>query len=197
MPTSSTRSSMRDDVARALAQPDLLAALDHLDQLADQDLDVGVRVVAGARGDRAQPVDVAVVVGAEQVDAQVDAALALVDVVGGVGGEVGQLAVGLDQDAVLVVVEVGGAQPRSRRRPRTRGPARAASRTRARRRRDSCSVRSEYQTSKCVRTGRGSPAAPRAGRGSRARGTRRAARRSGSVDDAGSLATISAARSLM
>ena len=58
-----------------------------------------------------QPADVAVVVGAEQVDAQVEAALPLVEVVGGVGGEVGRLAVALDEDPVLVVAEVGRAQP--------------------------------------------------------------------------------------
>ena len=51
------------------------------------------------------------VIGAEQVDAQVEAALALVDVVGGVGREVGVFAIGLDEHPVLVVVEVGRAQP--------------------------------------------------------------------------------------
>jgi hypothetical protein len=80
----------------------------------------------------------------------VEAALALVDVVGGVGGEVGELAVGLDQHPVLVVVEVGGAQPQravglehvallgSRANPRSTAPL-------------ECSERSEYQTSKWVR----------------------------------------------
>ena len=51
-------------------------SLHDLDHLADQDLDVAVRVVAGAGGHRPHPVDVAVVVGAEQVDAAVEAALA-------------------------------------------------------------------------------------------------------------------------
>ena len=41
----------------------------------------------------------------------VEAALALVDVVGGVGGEVRRLAVRPDQHPVLVVGEVGGPQP--------------------------------------------------------------------------------------
>ena len=98
-------------VAGPLGQLDLLAAAGDLDQLADEHLDVVVHVVAGAGRDRPQPVDVAVVVGAEQVDAQVEAARALVDVVGGVGGEVGVVAVGLDEDAVLVVAEVRRAQP--------------------------------------------------------------------------------------
>ena len=98
-----------------------------------------------------QPADVAVVVGAEQVDAAVEAALALVEVVGGVGGEVGQLAVGPDQHPVLVVAEVGGAQPERAvgvedvallaRAARARRPTAAGS---------SCRLRSENQTSKWV-----------------------------------------------
>ena len=84
---------------------------EQVDELADEHLDVLRRVVAGAGGDRLEPADVAVVVGAEHVDARVEAAVALVEVVRGVGGEVGEVAVGLDEDAVLVVTEVGGAQP--------------------------------------------------------------------------------------
>ena len=55
--------------------------------------------------------DVAVVVGAPDVDEQLEAAGELVAVVGDVGQQVGGLAVGLHEDAVLVVAEVGGAQP--------------------------------------------------------------------------------------
>ena len=55
--------------------------------------------------------DVAVVVGAPDVDEQVEAAGELVAVVGDVGQQVGGLAVGLDEHAVLVVAEVGAAQP--------------------------------------------------------------------------------------
>ncbi len=51
------------------------------------------------------------VVGAEHVDAQVEAAGSLVEVVGDVGGDVGRCAVALDDDAVLVVAVVGSAQP--------------------------------------------------------------------------------------
>ncbi len=51
------------------------------------------------------------VVGPQQVEQLVEAALPLVDVVGRVAGEVGQLAVGPDQHPVLVVAEVGGAHP--------------------------------------------------------------------------------------
>ena len=58
-----------------------------------------------------EPGDVAVVVGAEHVDAEIEAALPLVEVVGDVAGDVGGLTVALDDDAVLVVAEVGGAQP--------------------------------------------------------------------------------------
>ena len=65
--------------------------------------------------------DVAVVVGAPDVDQQVEAPGELVAVVGDVGEQVGELAVALDQHPVLVVAEVGGAQPHRavlRRRPR-------------------------------------------------------------------------------
>ena len=55
--------------------------------------------------------DVAVVVGAEHVDQPLVPALDLVEVVGDVGGEVGRLAVGADQDPVLVVAELGRPQP--------------------------------------------------------------------------------------
>ena len=50
------------------------------------------------------------VVSAPDVDDVVDA-LELVPVIGDVGSEVGVLAVGLDQDAVLVVAQIGGTEP--------------------------------------------------------------------------------------
>ena len=68
-------------------------------------------VVAGGAGERLEAVHVAVVVGAEQVDLVREAAVALVQVVGGIGGEVGVLAVAAADDAVLVVAEVGRAHP--------------------------------------------------------------------------------------
>ncbi len=54
---------------------------------------------------------VAVVVGAPDVDEELVAAGELVAVVGEVGQQVGRLAVGLHEDAVLVVAVVGAAQP--------------------------------------------------------------------------------------
>ena len=51
------------------------------------------------------------VVGAEHVDAQVESALPLVQVVGEVTGDVGRVAVALDDDAVLVVAVFRCAQP--------------------------------------------------------------------------------------
>jgi hypothetical protein len=101
----------RDDVPGPLGELDLLAVLHHLHELADQDLDVLVRVVAGARGHRLEPADVAVVVGAEHVDARRETAVALVEVVRAVCGEVGAFSVGADDDPVLVIAEVGGPQP--------------------------------------------------------------------------------------
>ena len=88
-----------DDVAGALGH----ARPAHVDELADHDLDVEVGVVAGAGGERPEAVDVAVVVRAEEVDLLGEAAVLLGQVVGGVRGEVGGLAVRADEDAVLVV----------------------------------------------------------------------------------------------
>ena len=65
----------------------------------------------GRAGEGLEAVHVAVVVGTEQVDLVREAAVALVEVVGGVGGEVGVDAVAATDDAVLVVAEVGGAHP--------------------------------------------------------------------------------------
>ena len=81
------------------------------DELADEHLDVLLGVIARSARERLEPVHVAVVVGAEQVDLVREAAVALVQVVGGVGGEVGVLAVRAADDAVLVVAEVGRAHP--------------------------------------------------------------------------------------
>ena len=102
-----------DDRAGALGHAHGLAVLDEVDELADEDLQVLARLVAegGAHGHHAA--DVAVVVGAQQVDGRVRAALALVQVVGDVAREVRGLAVGLDEDAVLVVAVGGRAQPHS------------------------------------------------------------------------------------
>ena len=65
----------------------------------------------GGGRDGLEPVDVAVVVGAEEVDLLGVAAVLLGQVVGGVGGEVRGLTVCADHHAVLVIAEVGGAQP--------------------------------------------------------------------------------------
>ena len=80
------------------------------DQLPEDELEL-VRLVAEGLDAGLQPGDVAVVVGAPDVDQQLIAAGELVAVVGDVRQQVGGLAVGLDEHAVLVVTEVGGAQP--------------------------------------------------------------------------------------
>ena len=72
---------------------------------------MSIHVVSRARGHRAQPVDVSVVIGTKKVDVHVETAGALVDVVGGIRGEIGVFAVGLDEHAILVVTEIGRAQP--------------------------------------------------------------------------------------
>ena len=51
------------------------------------------------------------VIGTEEVDVHVETAGALVDVIGGIRGEICVLAVGLDEHTILIVAEVGRAQP--------------------------------------------------------------------------------------
>src|SRR6185436_16108619 len=97
-----------DQRAGALGELDGLPAPDKADQLSNQDLNIELRVITGAGGERLEAVDVPVMVGAEHVDALVEAALALVDVVRGVGSQVRLLAVAPDEDAILIVGEVGG-----------------------------------------------------------------------------------------
>ena len=94
--------------ALALGHTDGLAVAQQIDELAQQNLKLAG--IAKSVADTADALDVAVVVGAPDVDDVVDA-LELIPVIGNVGGEVGVLAIGLDQDAVLVVAQVGGAEP--------------------------------------------------------------------------------------
>ncbi len=119
----STSSSQGDDRAGPLdcSRTSSSPAQD-LHQLADEHLDVVVRVVADAGRHGLEPADVAVVVGAEQVDADVEPALPLVDVVGGVGGEVGQLAVAADAAPGPCRRRSRWCASRARRRPRTGVP---------------------------------------------------------------------------
>ena len=100
----------RDHGAGPLAHPDRLAVTHQVDHLPDQHLDGG-RVVAERGGRRLEPGDVAVVVGAEHVDAQVETALPLVQVIGDITGDIGRVPVALDHDAVLVVTKSAGTQP--------------------------------------------------------------------------------------
>jgi hypothetical protein len=89
---------------------DLLAAAEEhgeLDQLEFQPL----RVFAQALGRGLQARDVAVVVGAEDIEQLARAALELVEHVGHVGREIGRPAVLADHDAILVVAQFGGLEP--------------------------------------------------------------------------------------
>ena len=94
--------------ALALGHTDGLAVTQQVDELAQQNLKLAG--IAKSVADAAYALDVTVVVGAPDVDDVIDA-LELIPVIGDVGGEVGVLAVGLDQDAVLVVAQIGGAEP--------------------------------------------------------------------------------------
>ena len=110
-PISSISSASVDEVAAALGHRGALPALDDVHEL-EQRHDQAVRVGALRRDDGLEAHDVAVVVGAEDVDELVEAAVQLVPVVGDVGGEVGRLAAGLHERAVLLVArELRGAQP--------------------------------------------------------------------------------------
>ena len=114
-----------------LRQPDRLAVLQQVDQLGDDDLQL-VGVVAQRLDGGLQPRHVAVVVGAPDVDEQLEAPGELVPVVGDVGQQVRVLTVGLDDDPVLVVAVVGRPQPGGavvarRRRPARRRSARVCS----------------------------------------------------------------------
>ena len=121
----------RDEVAGALRDRDRARrpARARLTSWVIDDLQL-VGVVAERLHGGLHPRHVAVVVGAPDVDEQVEAAGELVAVVGDVGQQVGVLAVALDQHPVLVVAEVGGAQPDRavrRRRPRRARAGRPAS----------------------------------------------------------------------
>ena len=93
----------RDDRPLALGHALLLAALEQVHELPDDELEpLGVVRRQGGEG-RLHARHVAVVVGAPDVDQVLPAAVGLVAVVGDVGEEVGGLAARADQDAVLVV----------------------------------------------------------------------------------------------
>ena len=100
----------RHELRLALAHGDLLAALPQRDELDHRHLERFGRL-AHRREPRAHARDVAVMVGAEDRHQQVEAALALVEVVGDVGSEVGLLPVGAHHDAVLLVAEERGPEP--------------------------------------------------------------------------------------
>ena len=110
-PIFSTSSCRKTTSPAAFGDPLLLAVLDEMDELVDQDLDP-VGVVTEQARCRPQTVDIAVVVGAEHVDRPVEPALELVAHVGDVGGEVEVAAVlGTQERAILVVAELGRARP--------------------------------------------------------------------------------------
>jgi len=104
--------AQRDGVAGALGHLDFLAVLDQTDHLDQIDFQRALRIAHGFQS-RRHAGDIAVVVGAPEVDQLGVAALQLVDVVGDIRRHVGQRAVALDQHAVLVVTVFGGLEPES------------------------------------------------------------------------------------
>ena len=100
-----------DDLAGALREAHGLAAALEADELADDDLKPPFLDAEGLHG-RLHARDVALVVGAPDVDREVEAAAdELVVVVGDVGGEVGRDAGRADEDVVLVLAEGAAVQP--------------------------------------------------------------------------------------
>ena len=99
-----------DELARALGHLRPLAALHQVDELHDDQLEL-VAVTAERLEHRLDALDIAMVVGAPDVDQPVEAALALVDVVRDVRREVRVLAVGALDDAILVVPVLGCLHP--------------------------------------------------------------------------------------
>ena len=109
MPTSSTTSRKRDEVAGALRHLHRLAVAQQLHEL--DDLDVERRLAGGHRlHRRLHALDVAAMIGAPDVDQIAKAAVELVLVIGDVGGEVGVGAVRLDQRTIDVIAIGGGAE---------------------------------------------------------------------------------------
>ena len=99
----------RDHLAGALGHADGLAVAEQVHQLAEHDLER-----AGPAPGREHSLaagDVAVVVGAPDVDEMVEAAFHFVVVVRHVAHEVRHLAVGLDEHAVLLVIERARLEP--------------------------------------------------------------------------------------
>ena len=100
----------RDQLAGPLAHLDLLAAPVQRHQLVEDELQP-LEVDAQRLGRPGHALHGAVVIGSPHVDEPVVAPAILVQEVGGVLGEVGRGAGASDQDPVLVVAEVGGAEP--------------------------------------------------------------------------------------
>ena len=103
----------KDDVAAPFRHLRRLAALRQVHELVDQHLQRVARV-AEHLGERLQPADVAVMVGAEDVDEPVEALRILPAHVGRIGGEIRRRAVGTDEDAVLLVAVCRRAGPQRR-----------------------------------------------------------------------------------
>ena len=102
--------AQRDELARTRRHLHFLAAAIERHELHQPHVQTIARL-AHRDETRANARDVAVVIRAEHVDQLVESALALVQVVRDVGGEVGLDAVFAHDDAVLFVAEVRGAEP--------------------------------------------------------------------------------------
>ena len=100
----------QDEVAGALRQPHGLAVAHERHELAEDDLEL-VGLVSETTQARLQARHVAVVVGAPDVDEEVEPALELVAVVGEVGQQVRGLAIRTHDHLVLAIAELLGPNP--------------------------------------------------------------------------------------
>ena len=99
----------RDEITRPTAHLHFFPTAGEVDHLGDGDLEF-VGIVAEQLHRRLHAGDIAVVVGTPDVEEEFGAG-ELVTVIGDVGREVGEITVALDEDAILVVAELGRAKP--------------------------------------------------------------------------------------
>src|SRR5207249_4273586 len=95
-----------DDVSPSFGHLAGLATFGQVNELVDEHLDL-LRIVPERRRERFQPGDVAVVIGTENVDEPLEAALVLPERVGCIAREIRWPSIGADEYAVLVVPERG------------------------------------------------------------------------------------------
>ena len=100
-------------MARAFGHAHRNAITLEVDQLADEDFHIAA--LTGGIPERAghgiHAPDIAVMIRAEHIDGMICPAVPLIEVVGDITGEVGGFPIRFDDNAILIITEIGGAQP--------------------------------------------------------------------------------------